>query len=165
MTRFCVADITFTPRSDDGPRSMTGSRVLTRCLDGSRDGRRGPRVRPPELELHLDVRFRAEPMRLALVTGVRPAQDARHLLLVARGEGVATVLECARLYPFTRPGWEGAVADAGRLLARLDCARHGWIEFVWRVLVEGPWERPRAVSPVWVLEGHERPVYVKYYFQ
>jgi hypothetical protein len=143
----------------------SGSTVLIRCLDGSRDGRRGPRVRPPELELHLNVRFRAEPMRLALVAGVRPAHDARHLMLIARDGAVATVLERARLYPFTRLGWDAAVADANRLMARLDCGRHGWITFVWRVLVEGPWKRPRAVTPVWVLEGHERPVYVKYYFQ
>jgi hypothetical protein len=35
-----------------------------------------------------------------------------------------------------------------------------------RVLVEGAWSRPAAVTAVWVIEGLERPVSVgRYYFE
>jgi hypothetical protein len=32
-----------------------------------------------------------------------------------------------------------------------------------RVLVEGPCQRPEAVTPAWVVEGLERPVRVKHF--
>jgi hypothetical protein len=49
------------------------------------------------------------------------------------------------------------------LLARLGLDGR-WTVFASRVLVEGPWERPVAVTPVWVIDGLERPVPVDYHF-
>ena len=102
-------------------------------------------------------------MRLALVGGVRPDENCRLWTVVAHDGAHTSVLESARLYPFTRAGRDAARADAKSLAARLSCG-DGWKDFVWRVLVEGPWERPEAVTPAWIVEGHDRPVPVSYYF-
>jgi len=53
--------------------------------------------------------------------------------------------------------------DCERLQRRL-CIGGSWMPFVARVLVEGPWGCPDEVTPVWVIEGFERPVAVTYYF-
>jgi hypothetical protein len=102
-------------------------------------------------------------MKLALVGGVHPVADNRHWILVARNGTPTRVLKGARLYSFTRAGSDAALEDGRRLQLRLKCGDR-WIVFRSRVLVEGPWERPEAVTPVWVIEGLERPVPVEYYF-
>ena len=67
------------------------------------------------------------------------------------------------MYPITRAEREAAFENGRRLPARLklDCT---WTVFAFRVLVEGPWNRPEAVTPGWVIHGLERPVPVDYHF-
>jgi hypothetical protein len=125
---------------------------------------RAPRVQPPEVDLHLDARFTTPRMKLALVAGVHPRADNRRWTLVARNGTPTSVLKGARLYSFTRAGLLAGQEDGKRLHVRLKCDG-GWTPFVSRVLVEGPWERPEAVTPVWVVERLERPVPVDYYFE
>ncbi len=84
--------------------------------------------------------------------------------MVGRDGAGTSVLLAARLYAFTKTGCRVAFADALRFKTSLPVT-DGFIHFVWRVLVEGPWERPDAVTPVWVLEGHDRPIPVRYYFE
>jgi hypothetical protein len=115
------------------------------------------------VDLHLDARFDTAPMKIALVGGVHPPADSSRWILVARNGTPTSVLKGARLFPFTKIGAEVAREEARRLPARLQLDA-GWTVFVSRVLVEGPWNRPEAVTPVWVVEGLERPVPVKYYF-
>jgi len=140
-------------------KTLTGAEgraVSPHSLDGKQEDPRTPGVQPPEVNLHLDVRFRAARMRIALIAGVRPNENCRRWTVVARDGTHTSVLEAARLYPFTRAGRDAAVADAQCLAAQLSCG-DGWKDFVWRVLVEGPWERPEAVTPVWVVERLGRP--------
>jgi hypothetical protein len=133
----------------------------TRCLDGKRGGCRRSRVRPPDVELHLDVRFTTPRMKIALVGGIHPPEDNRRWKVVARDGRPAAVLRAARLYPFTETGCGAAREDARVMLSRL-WREANWTCFVARVLVEGSWERPHAVTPAWVVEGLERPVRVDY---
>jgi hypothetical protein len=60
-------------------------------------------------------------------------------------------------------GLKAAFEDGRGLLARLKLDGN-WTEFASRVLVEGPWNRPEAVTPAWVIDGLERPVPVRYHF-
>ena len=133
------------------------------CLDDAPEDLRPPRVAPPDVDLDLDARFSTARMKLALVGGVHPTADNRRWTLVARNGTPTSVLKGARLYPFTKAGHEAALEDGRRLRARLK-AEGRWTVFVSRVLVEGPWNRPEAVTPAWVIEGQERPVPVDYYF-
>jgi hypothetical protein len=120
-------------------------------------------VQPPEVDLGLDFRFDTARMKIALVGGVRPDANCRQWTVVARDGTDTSALEAARLHPFTKAGRDAAVAGAKCLAERLNRGV-GWKDFVWRVLVEGPWECPLAVTPVWVVERLGRPVPVAYYF-
>ncbi len=102
-------------------------------------------------------------MRIALVGGVHPDENNRQWTVVARNGAPTTVLKAARLYPFTSAGKDAALFDARDLEVRLG-GKDGWTRFVARVLVEGPWHRPVAVTPAWVVEGLVRPVPVPYHF-
>ena len=102
-------------------------------------------------------------MKLALVAGVRPDEDCMRWTVVAPDGTHTRAMKRARLYAFTRAGRDAAATDAKGLKALL-ARGDSWKDFVWRVLVEGPWERPKAVTPVWIIEGHVRPVPVPYYF-
>jgi hypothetical protein len=141
-----------------------GSASPCRCLDEKQREVRIARTQPPEVDLHLDVRFSTSPMKIALVGGVHPDESNRDWTVVARNGTPTRVLKAARLYPFTSAGCEAARDGARRLRARLGC-HVGWTEFVARVLVEGPWTRPEVVTPVWVIEGLGRPVSIRYYFE
>jgi hypothetical protein len=115
------------------------------------------------VDLDLEARFRAHRMRLALVAGVHPDANDRRWVLVARG-GSATSAFCeARLFPFTKAG-KARGLEAARGLRFRQARPADWTSFVARVLVEGSWNRPRTVTPAWVIEGLERPVPVDYYF-
>ena len=120
-------------------------------------------VEPPEVELFEDLDFAARPMKLALVAGVHPDTDNQDWTLVARNATPTRVLMGARLYPFTEAGSAAASEDANGLHARLG-GDDSWTTFKARVLVEGPWGRPEAVTPVWVIEGLFAPISVAYYF-
>jgi len=102
-------------------------------------------------------------MKLALVAGVRPKDSCRIRLVVARDGSHTPALEAARLYHFTRDGCDLAKAASKALADSLNCDSD-WMTFVWRVLVEGAWERPESVTPVWVIEGHDQPIPVSYFF-
>ena len=140
---------------------MSGSSPL--CLDDAPGDSRTRHAQPPEVDLHLDARFHTAPMKVALVGGVHPEADSRRWTLVARNGTPTSVLKGARLYPFTKAGREAAFEDGRGLRARL-ALDGSWTVFVSRVLVEGPWNRPEAVTPVWVIEGLEGPVPVDYFF-
>jgi hypothetical protein len=103
-------------------------------------------------------------MKLALVGGIHPLGNRKSWTLVARNGTPTRAMKGARLYPFTKAGRQAAIEDAGLLETRMDGAAGDWVPFTARVLVEGPWERPEAVTPVWVVEGLEEPVPVEYYF-
>lgn len=133
------------------------------CLDDARDDSRGAHVQPPEVDFDLDAPFSTARMKIALVGGVHPNADNRRWTLVARNGTPTSVLKGARLYPFTKAGCRAAFEDGRSLRARLKL-EGGWTVFASRVLVEGPWERPVAVTPAWVIDGLERPVPVDYYF-
>ena len=133
------------------------------CLDEKPGGTRPSRVRPPDVDLHLDARFRPDDMKLALVAGIHPVANARRWTVVGRSGSPTVVLREARLFSFTKVGKEAGFEAAWRLRARQKRAPD-WTAFVARVLVEGSWNRPRAVTPAWVIEGLERPVAVDYYF-
>jgi hypothetical protein len=124
---------------------------------------RTARVLPPEVDLGLDFRFDTARMKVALVAGVHPSADNRRWTLVARNGTPTSVLKGARLYAFTKAGCAAAREDGRGLRARLNLD-DGWTVFVSRVLVEGPWNRPEAVTPAWAIEGLERPVPVDYHF-
>jgi hypothetical protein len=149
------------PYADARGFSMKAESI--RCLDGHRDDRRTPRAQPPDVELHLDAEFKTDPMRIALVGGVHPDENCRQWTVVARNGAPTSVLKAARLYPFTSAGKDAALDGARGLEVRLG-GKDGWTRFVARVLVEGPWHRPVAVTPAWVVEGREQPVAVDYYF-
>lgn len=134
------------------------------CLDDAPEDLRPPRVQPPEVDLGLDARFSTPRMKIALVGGVHPRADSRRWTLVARNGTPTSVLKGARLYPFTKAGCAAAFEDARALHARLGLDGK-WTVFASRVLVEGPWERPVAITPAWVIDGLERPVPVKYHFE
>jgi hypothetical protein len=146
----------------DGRRLPVGPEA--RCLDvkGGSAGLCG--LDPPQVDLHLDARFRAARMRMALIAGVRPGDNPWRWSAVARDGTPTGEFLAARLYAFTKTGCRVCVFDAKRLKETLNCGE-GWIDFVWRVLVEGPWERPEAVTPVWIIEGHDHPIQVRYFFQ
>ena len=133
------------------------------CVGEVPGGSRTARVQPPEVDLGLDVRFDTARMKVALVGGVHPSADNRRWTLVARNGAPTSVLKGARLYAFTKAGCAAAREDGRGLRARLELD-DSWTMFVSRVLVEGPWGRPEAVTPVWVVEGLGRPVPVTYYF-
>ena len=154
------------PRGPSTLRLMPARRRaadISRGLGGGTADGHAPLVRRPEIDFHLDVRFTTDRMKIALVAGVRPRDDCRLWLVVGRAEAHTPTLAAARLYAFTRAGCDAANAEAKALQAHLKCDGD-WISFVWRVLVEGPWERPMAVTPVWVLDGCDHPINVKYYF-
>ena len=133
------------------------------CLDDAREDLRPPRIEPPDVDLDLDARFSTARMKVALVAGVHPDADNRHWTLVARNGTPTSVLKGARLYPFTKAGCGAAFEDGRGLHARLK-RDDSWTVFVSRVLVEGPWNRPEAVTPAWVIDGLERPVPLDYHF-
>jgi hypothetical protein len=136
---------------------------LAKHVEDGGGGLRPARIRPPEVSLDDEVTFHTSRMKLALVSGVHPPADNRQWTVVARNGTPTRVLRAARLYPFTRVGSDAALQDAERLRLRLK-RDDRWTCFRSRVLVEGPWERPEAVIPAWVIEGLERPVPVSYYF-
>jgi hypothetical protein len=142
-------------------------RVLSaRAVLPDQDGEGGPRttpVRPPEVILDDETRFHTPRMKLALVAGVLPAADNRDWTVVARIGPSTRLLKAARLYPFTLQGSFAAFLDGERLHLRLKLD-DSWSFFRSRVLVEGPWERPSAVTPAWAIEGLDRPVPIDYYF-
>lgn len=112
-----------------------------------------------------EPRFATRKMKLALVAGVHPLAENRRWVMVGRRGTSARVLLRARLYPFSNAGHDAASADRERLHARLGCDE-SWTPFMSRVLVEGAWSRPAAVTAVWVIEGLDRPVSVgRYYFE
>jgi hypothetical protein len=137
---------------------------ISRCLDGEAGDGQTSLVQPPDVDLRLNVSFTTDRMKIGLVAGVRPRDDCRIWLVVGRDRAHTHALDAARLYAFTRAGCDAAHAAAAALQAYLKCDS-GWMNFVWRVLVEGPWERPKAVTPVWVVEGHDHPIPVSYYFE
>jgi hypothetical protein len=118
-----------------------------------------PPTDPDRLEEPL---FRAREMKLALVGGVHPLADNRRWVMVGRSGASTRALLRARLYPFSKAGHDTACADRERLHARWGCDQ-SWAPFMSRVLVEGPWSRPDAVTAVWVIEGLDRPVSVGRY--
>jgi hypothetical protein len=119
---------------------------------------------PPQVDLHLDARFRPARMRLALIAGVRPVNESWSWSIVGRDGTPTGEFLRARLYAFTKTGWRVCQFDSSRLFKTLRCGE-GWTHFQWRVLVEGSWERPDSVEPVWIIEGHDRPIPVRFYFQ
>jgi len=133
------------------------------CLDDAPEDLRPPRAQPPVVDLDLDARFSTARMKLALVGGVHRRVDGRRWTLVARNGTPTSALKGARLYPFTKAGLDAAFEGGRSLVARLKL-NGNWTVFASRVLVEGPWERPVAVTPAWVIEGLERPVPVDYHF-
>ncbi len=143
--------------------ARAGSAICPSALDHNDGGGGREAAPPPSVDLALDTVFHAERMKIALVGGVREGSTPRRFVLVGRNGGSTALLEAARLYDFTRAGRDHACREAQDLLVRLSCAPD-WLDFVWRVLVEGPWERPLAVTPVWMLEGRVAPVHVSYYF-
>ena len=102
-------------------------------------------------------------MKVALVAGIHPVVNDRRWVVVARSGSATIALREARLFSFTRVGKATASEAANRLRARQK-RPPDWTAFVARVLVQGPWSRPKAVTPAWVIEGLERPVPVDYHF-
>ena len=76
---------------------------------------------------------------------MHPAADSRDWTAVARVGPPTRLLKAARLYPFTLQGSFAAFLDGERLHLRLKLDDN-WSFFRSRVLVEGPWERPEAVT-------------------
>jgi len=122
------------------PSTRATRRIAAVCLDEKPGSNRPSRVRPPDVDPHLDARSRAARMRLALVAGVHPDANDRRWVLVARGGSATPVLCEARLLPFTKAGSETGLEAARRLLLRQERPAD-WTPFVARVLVEGPWSR------------------------
>jgi len=120
-------------------------------------------VRPPERRVEDEAAFHTSRMKLALVAGVHPRADNRQWTVVARDGAPTRLLKAARLFPFTLEGSFAAFLDGEALHQRLNLDG-SWAFFRSRVLVEGPWECPDAVTPAWVVEGLDRPVGVDYYF-
>ena len=115
------------------------------------------------MDLQPGAPFRSERMKVALVAGIHPVVNDRRWVVVARSGSATIALREARLFSFTKVGKATALEAAGLLRARQKRAPD-WTAFVARVLVQGPWSRPKAVTPAWVFEGLERPVPVDYYF-
>jgi hypothetical protein len=100
-------------------------------------------------------------MRLALIGGVHPVQDKLGWIVVARDGSATLDLRQARLYPFTKAGEAAAVASSRQLRAGYG---DSWVNFTARVVVEGDWDDPEDVTPVWVVEGLSEPLDVRAYF-
>ena len=146
----------------EGPvRLLTGSAAKARLAAVKRG--ESMELRAPEVDLEDEATFHTSRMKLALVAGVHPVADSRKWTVVARNGAPTRLLKAARLYPFTREGSRAACAEGARLRLRLKLDG-SWTSFRSRVLVEGPWERPEAVIPAWVIEGLDRPIPVSYYF-
>ena len=100
-------------------------------------------------------------MKLALVGGVLRFTNMKDWILVARAGGTTLIPREATLHPFTRPGMDAALDAGGRLHADYN---DEWTNFVARVVVDGDWDDPSDVIPVWIVEGLKEPLDVKHYY-